>query len=621
MTPSLPTQGSGRRRHGLVALGFAALVTSPVGGFAYDNDGPGSGPGPHGGGPHRALNAAALARFVREAKDDEVFRRYDFAPTAERYGVAPEAGLFFVDGTTVVQSGSWYDHEPLWPGVTATFIVEAEMSASFPWWVVEGGYTADEPESYMALRHFYDPRKRSLDLEALRESTYLTDVHDPFIANLLMGHNPQVDARAWALEASPYAWRVGANALDTPARSSGVDARRRAYGRAWRALGETMHLLADMTVPAHVRNDAHPGGWAGVVGALGPDPYEAYLTESVVAREADTEAPRKLREAVKRASTPSALFHEVAAFTNRGYFSKDTIAGTDAGTRMRLGNANLQPAYPAPRLDDLRYAGEDGRTGFYTSAGGTEILVRRPDGSHVLSDDALATQAAELVPSAIEAGVRLLHLCIPRYRVEITGYDASRGTLTVRAVRLRTDDAGRTAEDPLPCDPSSSASVVLFADGGGQRRTVAAPATRSLGRRARPDRRRDDRPPPAGARPVEGPRGTHRGLRGRTRRRGDLGPLRAVPHAVADVHADVGPPAATAPDARRAASAPACRSPARPRRRRSPRHPRPVVTATTRRPADNASSRASSSRCSARPRATRMRRRPTVSRSWCRSGT
>ncbi len=27
------------------------------------------------------------------------------------------------------------------------------------------------------------------------------------------------------------------------------------YGQAWRAVGETMHLVSDMTVPAHVRND------------------------------------------------------------------------------------------------------------------------------------------------------------------------------------------------------------------------------------------------------------------------------------------------------------------------------------------------------------------------------
>lgn len=483
MTPSFPTRGFSGRRLGLTVLVLAALVTAPVRGFAYDNDteGPRGVPGPHGGGPHRALNAAALARFLRTAKDDEVFRRYDFAPTAERYGIAPETGLFFVDGTTVTQSGSWYEHEPLLPKMLASFIVEAEFSASFQWWVTEGGYTADEPETYMALRHFYDPRKRAIDLETGRESTYLTDVSDPWFANLLVGHNPRVDASTWALEASPYAWRVGAYALDVPAQGFSVEVRRRAYGRAWRALGETLHLLADMTVPAHVRNDAHPGKWASVVRTLRLDPYEASVTAAVVARWADADAPRRLRDAVSRARTLPALFHEVAAFTNRGYVSRDTISGTDAVTGQRIANANEQPAYPEPTLDALRYSGEAGRTGFYRSVDGTEVLVRQPDGSHVQSDEALAAQAADLVPSAIEAGARLLQLCLPRYRVEITGYDAAHGTLTVRAVRLRVDDAGQMTEDPLPCDPSSSAWVVLFADAGGARRTVAAPASPAWG--------------------------------------------------------------------------------------------------------------------------------------------
>jgi hypothetical protein len=392
-----------------------------------------------------------------------------------------------VDGTTVVQSGSWYEHEPLWPGVTATFIVEAEMSAPFPSWVAEGGYTADEPESYMALRHFYDPRKRALDLETGRESTYLTDVHDPWIANLLMGHNPRVDARAWALEVSPYAWRVGANALDLPAQGASVEARRRAYGRAWRALGETLHLLADMTVPAHVRNDAHPGGWAGVVGALGPDPYEASVTEAVVARWADTEAPQKLRDLVKHAPTPSALFPEVAAYEPRLRLEGHR-RGTDAVTRQRLGNAICSRRTRAD-LDILRYTGEQGGRG---STG-----RRRDRGPHAAArrfacptTKPSRAQAADLVPSAIEAGVRLLQLCHPA----LPGRDHRATTrptaLTVRAVRLRNRRRRADDRDPIPCDPSSSAWVVLFADADGARRTVAAPATQRGAASTSPSRTR-----------------------------------------------------------------------------------------------------------------------------------
>jgi hypothetical protein len=37
-----------------------------------------------------------------------------------------------------------------------------------------------------------------------------------------------------------------------------ADQRRTYLALAYRSLGETMHMLADMTQPAHVRNDSHP---------------------------------------------------------------------------------------------------------------------------------------------------------------------------------------------------------------------------------------------------------------------------------------------------------------------------------------------------------------------------
>jgi len=69
--------------------------------------------------------------------------------------------------------------------------------------------------------------------------------------------------------------------LDTESRNYSVgDAVN--YGRlgyshlACYAIGRVCHLLQDMTVPAHVRDDAHPGGWTQEIGTDPSDPLEVY---------------------------------------------------------------------------------------------------------------------------------------------------------------------------------------------------------------------------------------------------------------------------------------------------------------------------------------------------------
>ena len=84
---------------------------------------------------------------------------------------------------------------------------------------------------------------------------------------------PDLDAKRWALTGAPgdgrvpnvYCWDRGRDYFTAAftGRLEGkmlapVD-RERLYAQSWRALGETAHLLADMTCIPHVRNDSHPG--------------------------------------------------------------------------------------------------------------------------------------------------------------------------------------------------------------------------------------------------------------------------------------------------------------------------------------------------------------------------
>ena len=53
---------------------------------------------------------------------------------------------------------------------------------------------------------------------------------------------------------------------------------------AWRSLGETMHLIADMSVPSHVRNDSHPElEWTQfITDKYRADSYEEFVDQQVV---------------------------------------------------------------------------------------------------------------------------------------------------------------------------------------------------------------------------------------------------------------------------------------------------------------------------------------------------
>ncbi|MCJ7611196.1 MAG: hypothetical protein MUP19_02955, partial [Candidatus Aminicenantes bacterium] len=132
---------------------------------------------------------------------------------------------------------------------------------------------------------------------------YLTDFKDWNLwaaqnAGRLFTNLPRLNAVDWAVEGpavstfkpNEYSWNRGVEFMRRAFHSTESQARKdQLFAAAWRALGETMHLLADMTVPAHVRNDSHPGlglvplmGITDRWGSLKKDPYESTLEANVI---------------------------------------------------------------------------------------------------------------------------------------------------------------------------------------------------------------------------------------------------------------------------------------------------------------------------------------------------
>ena len=94
--------------------------------------------------------------------------------------------------------------------------------------------------------------------------------------------------------------------------------------RGWRFLGHVLHLLQDMSVPAHVRNDGHPGSYG-----TNDDNYEHELSIKNIASTSDKTGyyeliPDSSLEAPKTDSTPDGLFKALAQYTRENYVSDDT---------------------------------------------------------------------------------------------------------------------------------------------------------------------------------------------------------------------------------------------------------------------------------------------------------
>jgi len=456
----------------LLVLSLACTVTPS---FAYLNDGAD-------GGPHRKINELALAAFTERAAGDPAFSLYSLMPTAVKLGFTPgkDAHPFAVEGYTVTQSGDFYPEDrsgiaeylantAALAGYAPTYIVEQKTLRPVSWWITEGGYTADEPEIYMSLRHFYDPQAKGVaNFSGNRNVSYLTDISDSVLANWVGGvMNPCVDAKRWGLNESRYSWKDGQLMLaKAQAPDAGNDFRRLAYGKAWRCLGESMHLLADMTVPAHVRNDAHPGK-AGFIS----DPYEDYITARIVEHNGNIASlDPALAQQINNCATPEQLFDVVAGYTNRSFFSEETIAGVDVVIKKLLENANGQPMYLTPKINHYAFfnGGIQDGSGVYRDGNKNIIITRTKEGKLSIAST-VSWQASLLIPLAIAANAKLLELSLPRVGVRVDGYDAVNGVVKFYAVGFARDATGLWNATPTTGVAAMSSGAVVTVEVGGKR--------------------------------------------------------------------------------------------------------------------------------------------------------
>jgi endonuclease YncB( thermonuclease family) len=156
-------------------------------------------------------------------------------------------------------------------------------------WLVRGSIEEDSP-LIRCRNHFYDPDTR----QGLNNGKY---EHIPTVPAPEWAVSSRLQSRIWEL--GDYSWHQAVYSYQ-----------QRDYKKAFVSLGHVLHLLQDMGVPAHVRNDAHEAG----------DPFEEWLVENSHKTGINTSKARNYS-----CQEPKQCFQELASWTHNNFFSKDSI--------------------------------------------------------------------------------------------------------------------------------------------------------------------------------------------------------------------------------------------------------------------------------------------------------
>ena len=344
-------------------------------------------------------------------------------------------------GTAITKDGFFSANDVASAGFGYGYSEEgpAEMTPKF--WISHGGYSADVPEVPASLRHFYDPTKDE-------GNRYLTDIADAKIMGSLQKYvltNPHTDGVQWALgtpgdlstdvQSHQYTWERGKAWMRLALRETDKDKKDEYMAKAWRSLGETLHMIADNGCPPHVRNDAHPSPvWANNTWFGDPDPYEEFI--DIIRREdpqlfvnfAKGSPDADLKNKIEKMEKAVEIAHALAVFTNANFVTGETISGKDKNGVSWKQRTHPGDEYKSPLLENMKY-NDDNYT--YSFAGG----IKQCTDHYYFADmipkicdpyvdiECVKSQAKVLFPNIIEAGKRVISLYIPKISVEIKSLD------------------------------------------------------------------------------------------------------------------------------------------------------------------------------------------------------
>lgn len=325
-------------------------------------------------------------------------------------------------------------------GFLSAMVTERETALTPLQWITSGGYSADEPEIFASFRHFYDP--------TLAEGNRYLHNH---LDALTGKDNPQIDIIDWTLKHTDheYNWKNGTNSVFLALQSNDEKVRNKEMAFAYRALGETLHMIADMGCPAHVRDDSHAAEPFTGYNFGSPDPYEDGI-------EAFADIKNQLNGGVvdpdlktyfKNATTVKDIAHKLATYTNSNYFTNQTISGASIVPLI-----HPEKTYHSPKLESCEYDPTDFT--YRKNISGNEVIMCTDlkyklmglldyRGYPYIDKKCVQSQGKALVPQIVEAGINTIRLFIPEMKVEIESFDQKTGKITGKVIHIKSDEYTR----------------------------------------------------------------------------------------------------------------------------------------------------------------------------------
>ncbi|MFH0990913.1 MAG: hypothetical protein V1799_12940 [bacterium] len=297
-------------------------------------------------------------------------------------------------------------------------------------WIKEGGWMEDEPWGPASLCHFYDPMAIDGGKKYLTDNSGLIE-SSPGLTQLKTWLT--MDAKSWVMSSkNPYGWNKAKEYIIKALKDSLPSQKNQDMAMAYRCLGQSLHLLADMGCTPHVRNDSHPPRFpAEVFSVIGdPDPFENICKSLNVATYGYANAPNSyLSGKFTAAETYTSLFEELASFTNLNFVTNQTIKTNAYYPAIR----QLNP-YPYPNITESDY--NRSASSFIKNVGGVSVTMCKDKyplrfgaswllgkdslrGKPYVDVDCVKSQASVLMPNVIEAGAHALRVFIPWLVVEV----------------------------------------------------------------------------------------------------------------------------------------------------------------------------------------------------------
>ncbi len=294
-----------------------------------------------------------------------------------------------------------YDQHSTHPSLTQEMVeffngtntqTSRKLSTSEAQWLKQGAVDEDEPARW--INHFYDP-VHGVGWSGKHFGRLSTEEGYKKGGDIAPRHSiPSVDWVTNQDYQSAYGRQFG-NQTWQKAVKSYLDGDKKS---AFIALGHVLHLVEDVTVPDHVRDDSH----AGIEGDPG-SPYEAFAKVQTDKGSLDTaEVLLKNKKSFKKLISVNQAIKDLAVQVNRNFFSEDTISNEE---------------FLEPKIDSLTRVNKTTTEGIkiYLAKEGVYLAAQHIKGGNTIfttvdSRFVLPSYRDHLFPEAVLTGASVINL-------------------------------------------------------------------------------------------------------------------------------------------------------------------------------------------------------------------